>query len=94
MGKTAGIQKSKETAEIKRDMALPPIPQQAPRGDRSRGRDRNRLRMELSTIQGEWIVGLIADAMKGMNIDDPLFHSVYTIRKSLTDQLARARKPV
>lgn len=73
--------------ELKEGMALPPIPQQASRTHH--GRNRDRIRMELSPERAKWLVDMITTAMKTMDIDSADFRDVYPLYRALSDQIAK-----
>lgn len=79
---------NKTAAEIKQEMAIPPIPQQRTK-DRKR-RDRTRIRMEISVDQCSEFITMIGDRLRAITLDAPEFQSLYVIYHSLKSQYEKA----
>lgn len=55
---------------------------------------RNRVRMELTPKRAEWLLGLIQEEIRGMDIDSPDFASTFSLYNSIKTQLANLTKKI
>jgi hypothetical protein len=72
--------------ELKKRMALPPIPQ-APTKDKRGGRDRSRVRLEISPEQCRELMELMSVKLRSMDVSSPAFRHLYTTYSNLKIQL-------
>ena len=75
---------TKEAKDLKQRMAVPPIPQKAPR-DR-RDRDRNRIRMEITPAQCVIFISILYERLHSLSKTDPEFKVLYNTYHSLKVQ--------
>lgn len=79
---------AKKADELKKEMALPPIPQQ-PRKDRHGERNRSRVRMEVSLEQAAFFTGVLADKLEQLKKESAEFKNLYTLYWSLKIQIEK-----
>lgn len=76
------------TTELKKKMALPPIPI-APTKDR-KDRDRTRIRMEIGMDQCSNLMDIIHLQLVGLTVKDEAFKPLYNLFHSLQTQYKKA----
>lgn len=84
MGKDKSKQAEAEQ-DIKKRMALPPIPQPPVRDKSNRGRS-DRIRMEISLDQCAGFIAMLGERLRHMGVDEPEFKPLYAIYFSLKSQ--------